>query len=63
MIIVNTNSDITLTLSSTNASAGQLMIIKKTTENGWVTVKNIGGTQIGKFNSGSLVCVYNSGWQ
>lgn len=63
MIIVNTNSDITLTLSSTNASAGQLMIIKKTTENGWVTVKNSGGTQIGKLNSGSLVCVYNSGWQ
>lgn len=63
MIIVNTGSDITLTLSSTGASAGQLMIIKKTAENGWVTVKNSGGTQIGKFNSGSLVCVYNSGWQ
>ncbi len=62
MIIVNTASDITLTLSST-ASAGQLMIIKKTTESGWVTVKNSGGTQIGKFNCGSLVCVYNSGWQ
>lgn len=63
MIIVNTDSDITLTLSSTGASTGQLMIIKKTIENGWVTVKNSGGTQIGKFNSGSLVCVYNSGWQ
>lgn len=63
MIIVDTGSDITLTLSSTGASAGQLMIIKKTTESGWVTVKNSGGTQIGKFDSGSLVCVYNNGWK
>jgi hypothetical protein len=62
MIICTSNGDQTVTLASTPPN-GTIIIIKKTTNSGYVEVKNASNNVIGRFGEGSIICVYDSGWQ
>lgn len=62
MVICTSSGDQTITLSSTPPN-GTIIIIKKTTNSGYVEVKNASNSVIGRFAEGSIICVYNNGWQ
>jgi hypothetical protein len=62
MIICTASGDQTIQLSSTPTN-GTIIIIKKTTNSGYVEVKNASNSVIGRFAEGSIICMYDNGWE
>ncbi len=62
MIICTSSGDQTIQLSSTPPN-GTIIIIKKTTNSGYVEVKNASNSVIGRFAEGSIICMYDNGWK
>lgn len=62
MIICTSNGDQTVKLASAPPN-GTVIVIKKTTNSGFVTIKNENNSEIGRFSEGAIICVYYNGWK